>query len=63
VAFKSGIKRAVFYLSMSTIMVHVPYKMLLLKHVKKEPNRIKVSDIGEIVENGDHFLHHINVAH
>jgi len=30
---------------------------------KKEANPIKVSDIGEIVENGDHFLQHINVAH
>jgi hypothetical protein len=29
----------------------------------KEANPIKVSDTGEIVENGDHFLQHINVAH
>jgi hypothetical protein len=63
VAFRSE-KRAVFYLRLSTIMVHVPYKIQLLKRVKKkEANPIKVSDIGEIVENGDHFLQHINVAH
>ena len=48
---------------MSTIMVHVPCKMLLLKRVKMEENPIKASDIGEIVENGDHFVHNINFAH
>jgi len=61
--FQTRQKRAVFYLSMSTIMVHVPCKMLLLKRVKMEENPIKASDIGEIVENGDHFVHNINFAH
>jgi hypothetical protein len=39
--------------------------MLLLKRVKKkkEASPIKVSDIGEVVENGYHFLHNINLAH
>jgi len=50
---------------MSTIMAQVPYKMLLLKRAKKKKRQqiqLKCLDIGEIVENGDYFLRHIDVA-